>query len=90
VQGSFTISKVNRQGNLSHQRIEFDRATQAFTIRRGNEVFVDSTLPGVISKAAESLFLTTPCPGSRFASLLFTATAAYKASDGYLNPEDIV
>jgi hypothetical protein len=84
VQGSFTISKVNRQGNLSHQRIEF--ANQQFVIRRGNEVFVDASLPAVITKASEALFLTTPCPGSRFAMLY---VPAFKSSDGYLDPSEL-
>jgi len=68
----FTISKVTREGSVSHQRVSCLPANKGFyiTLKRkdGTQKNVEATggVENLIAECRESLGLQVDCPGSRF------------------------
>jgi len=85
----FTISKVNKKGKISHQRVhKHPDGTFEVQINYPNgkiktEVSKDDSLIPFIRQLSTELNLENPCPGSRYRGL-FLATKV----EGYLSPND--
>lgn len=89
-EGTFTISKVSRSGNVNHQRIEHNRVDNVFSVvvpsPQGKKVVSDKySLPHLIEVVAPDLELLIPCPGSPFESIFNKSQrGGGYLSDGYL------
>ncbi|KAN0014456.1 hypothetical protein ACTFIU_000774 [Dictyostelium citrinum] len=72
--GAYTISKVSKNGGISHQRIH--RPQGKFQVNNSKYLSVKELITG----EAQALGINTPCLGSRFLSLIYKAQLS-----GYIN-----
>jgi len=85
----FTISKMTKKGKINHQRIQkkdnghFELQIKFPDGKTKTELSKDDLLVPFIKNLSSELYLTSPCPGSRFKSLFMETKV-----EGYLQMEE--
>jgi len=82
--GCFTISKMNKNGAISHQRIEY-KTNKGFQVsvltKKGKKIIRETSLLNLVNQIKHELYLKNPCPNSPYEELF----AKNKSKlDGYL------
>jgi len=84
--GCFTVSKVTRQGNIAHQRIQYTPRVGFSFQKRSGTITENVSLSNFLEKVKAELGLSVSCPGNPFKALFL----AKPALDGYLAMADDV
>jgi len=86
----FTISKVGKDGKISHQRINIQKDRSGFYLylksSKGTQkkVEISGPLPNLIAKVSKDLNLKVACPGSKFKGIFETV----REIGGYMEQPD--